>query len=245
MTVISSAGLGQIQANYQRVLERIHTAAKRSGRDPDLVQLVVVTKTYPVVAIREVLAAGGRNLGENYAEEAEAKILELADEADIHWHMIGHVQSRKARLVSQYFSCLHSLDSAKLARRLGAFCGEFGRRLPVFIEINVSGEASKSGLPAWEEENWTQLLPVIQEMVETPNLSIIGLMTMPPFSSEPEHSRPYYEKLIRLRDFLAAEFTHLDWAELSMGMSSDFEIAVENGATWVRIGQAILGPRES
>jgi hypothetical protein len=115
----------------------------------------------------------------------------------------------------------------------------------VFIEINVSGEASKSGLPAWEEENWTQLLPVIQEMVETPNLSIIGLMTMPPFSSEPEHSRPYYEKLIRLRDFLAVEFTHLDWEELSMGMSSDFEIAVENGATWVRIGQAVLGPRES
>ncbi len=157
--------------------------------------------------------------------------------------MIGHVQSRKARPVAELFDYLHSLDSLKLARRLDASCGEFGRRLPVLLECNVSGEETKFGYPAWQEDRWDALLPEINEIASLPNLELRGLMTMAPYLDNPEQARPYFSRLRRLRDFLQSRVAGASLSELSMGMSADYQVAIEEGATWVRIGTAIFGPR--
>lgn len=235
--------LGKIPENYQRVLENIGRAAERSGRRPSDVRLVVVTKGHPIEAVRAVLEAGADCLGENYVEEAVDKILAISTEDRVEWHMIGHVQSRKASLVCEHFAWVHSLDSLKLARRLDHFAGELGRRLPVLMECNVSGEQSKYGWSAWRKEDWSKLLPEFEQIVELPNLDVRGLMTMAPFLPDPEGARPYFERLRYLQDYLADRFPETKWDHLSMGMSGDYEVAVEEGATLVRIGTAILGPR--
>jgi uncharacterized pyridoxal phosphate-containing UPF0001 family protein len=138
---------------------------------------------------------------------------------------------------------LHSLDSLKLAQRLDRFCAESGRSLTVLLEFNVSGEESKSGFPAWDEDCWTDLLPEIERILALPHLWPRGLMTMPPYFEDPEQSRPYFQKLRRLQAFLAQRLPQTDWSELSMGTSADFPVAVQEGATYVRVGQAILGLR--
>jgi len=232
-----------IQDNLQRVLERIAQAARAAGRDPDGVRLVVVTKGHPIQAVQEVIAAGARLLGENYVEEGVGKQQACGGAALVQWHMIGHVQSRKARPVCEHFDWLHSLDSLKLARRLDSVAGELGRRLPVLLECNVSGEATKFGWSAWQAETWPDLLPALAEVTALPNLSVCGLMTMAPFLEDPEQARPYFRRLRRLQEFLACRLTQVDWVELSMGMSGDFEAAIQEGATLVRIGTAIMGPR--
>jgi pyridoxal phosphate enzyme (YggS family) len=181
-------------------------------------------------------------LGENYAEEAVTKISSLAEIA-VEWHMIGHVQSRKADLVAGHFSMLHSLDSLKLAGRLDRFCAGLDRILPVLLEFNVSGEESKFGFPAWDEQHWSDLVPEVESLLQFPNLRIRGLMTMPPFFNEPEQTRPYFKRLRRLQEFLRQRFPQTDWKELSMGTSMDFISAVQEGASLVRVGQAILGAR--
>jgi len=235
--------VSSIRERHQRVLGQIAAAAAGSGRDPQAVRLVVVTKAQPLVVVQAAIAAGIFVLGENYAEEAVEKISALKSESGVEWHMIGHVQSRKADLVAGHFTMLHSLDSLKLAARLDRFCETDGKTLPALLEFNVGGEESKYGWPAWDETRWADLLPEIGQMLQFPHLSVHGLMTMPPYFEQAKLSRPYFQRLRRLRDYLDKQFPEADWRELSMGTSADFATAVQEGATYIRIGQAILGSR--
>lgn len=176
------------------------------------------------------------------------KLQSLHEFSAVEWHMIGHVQSRKAQLVAENFTLLHSLDSLKLARRLDRFCGEAGRTLRTFIEFNVGGEESKSGWAAWDESLWPALLDELAAVIALPNLQVRGLMAMPPLGETAEFSRPYFQKLKRLQNYLTSQFPHADnsadFSELSMGTSTDFKVAVQEGATLVRVGTAIVGPRQ-
>ena len=239
-----NATVVSIRENYLRVLDQIADAARRSGRDPQQVRLVVVTKTQPLETVQAAIEAGVHILGENYPEEGVMKIQSLPAQTGVEWHMIGHVQSRKARLVADHFALLHSLDSLKLARRLDRFAEEAGRTLPVLLELNVGGEESKSGWDASTDAQWEAVLPEIAGLLELPHLRIQGLMTMPPLGMDPDDSRKYFQRLRLLRDRLASQFPQVDWHELSMGTSSDFQVAVEEGATLVRVGTAIVGARQ-
>ena len=232
-----------IRENYEAAQATIAEAAQKVGRDPAGIKLLVVTKRQPLNVVRSAIEAGIRLVGENYPEEAVSKQQSLSDESTVEWHMIGHVQSRKARLVAEHFALLHSLDSLKLARRLDRFCGEIGRRLPVLLQFNVGGEDSKYGWRAADESAWAKLLPDVANILVLENLDVRGLMTMPPYFDDAELARPYFVRLRRLRDFLAARHPDHKWDQLSMGTSGDFHIAVEEGATIVRLGQVILGPR--
>ncbi len=232
-----------IRERYERVCDAISAAARKSGRDDGAVRLVVVTKLQPVETVRAAIEAGVRILGENYAEEAADKIQKLGPQSGVEWHMIGHVQSRKALLVAQHFTLVHSLDSLHLAQRLDRAAAQVGRRIPVLLEFNVGGEASKHGWQAAEEATWPALFPEVNSVAALPKLRVRGLMTMPPLSTDPEAARAYFRKLRRLQDLLARRAPQAEWEELSMGTSADFEVAIEEGATLVRIGQAILGPR--
>ncbi len=232
-----------IRERYLHILDRISEAAAGAGRKLEGVRLVVVSKSQPLEVIRAAIAAGVSTFGENYAEEALGKIAAL-QETEVEWHMIGHVQSRKADMIAGHFTMLHSLDSSKLAILLDRFCGDLKRTLPVLLEVNVSGEESKFGFPAWEEKRWSDLEPDIEKILALPHLSVQGLMTMPPFFDDPEQTRPYFQRLRRLQEHLAAHFPHAQWRELSMGTSVDFVAAVQEGATYVRVGTAILGPRK-
>lgn len=235
--------VASIRERYLNTLDLISSAAKKAGRDPESVKLVVVTKSQPVEIVRAALEAGAKILGENYAEEGVTKLQSLREFSAVEWHMIGHVQSRKAQLVAANFNLMHSLDSLKLAKRLDRFSAEAGRRLPVLLEFNVGGEDSKGGWSAWDEARWSELLADVSEVLALPNLQVRGLMTMPPLGSTAEFSRPFFQRLRRLQEFLAAQFSQADFSELSMGTSSDFETAVEEGATFVRVGTAIVGAR--
>ena len=232
-----------IRERYYYTLEQIATAAKKSGRNPDQVKLVVVTKSQPVEVARAAIEAGVRILGENYPEEGVTKIQSLPYQSGVEWHMIGHVQSRKARLVAEHFELLHSLDSLKLAQRLDRFAGEYGRVMPVLLEFNVGGEETKSGWDASNRSHWEELHSDISAILGLPNLRVHGLMTMPPLDTDPEESRRFFQSLRLLRDHLASTFPQVDWRELSMGTSGDYSIAVEEGATLVRVGTAIVGAR--
>ena len=236
--------VSSVRENYEYTLDQIADAAGKSNRDPNEIRLVVVTKSRPVEVVQAAIEAGVQILGENYPEEGVMKIQSLAEQSGVEWHMIGHVQSRKARLVADHFALLHSLDSLKLARRLNRFAGEGNRILPVLLEFNVGGEESKSGWNAMHESQWNPLLPDISSILDLPNLRIHGLMTMPPLGTEPEDSRHYFQHLRRLRDRLSTQFPKTDWHELSMGTSADYAVAVEEGATLVRVGTAIVGARK-
>ena len=235
--------ISAIRKRITQVHEQIAAAAIRSGRAPEAVQLVTVTKSQPVDVVRAVIAAGAMILGENYAEEAVTKMTELTG-TTADWHMIGHVQSRKAGLVADNFKMVQSLDSVKLAVKLDRVCSERKGILPVLLEINTSGEADKFGLPAWDEEQWMHLEPVVEEIVGLTHIQVHGLMTMPPFTSDPEQARSYFQRLRRLQAYFFRLFPQTDWSELSMGTSGDFVVAVEEGATFVRVGRTILGERQ-
>ena len=235
--------VSSIRERYLGTLDRISTAAKRSGRSPEAVKLVVVTKAQPVETARAAIEAGCLILGENYAEEGVTKIQSLANFSAVEWHMIGHVQSRKAQMVAGNFNFMHSLDSLKLAKRLDRFCGEARRTLPILLEFNLGGEESKGGWEASDESRWTELPGEVSEIFSLPNLQVRGLMTMPPLGEDADASRPYFVKLRRLREFLVSQFPQVDLTELSMGTSFDYEVAVEEGATYVRVGTAIVGAR--
>jgi pyridoxal phosphate enzyme (YggS family) len=233
----------QIRERFENTLETIAAAARASGRDPESVRLVVVTKAKPLEVVQAAVEAGAHLLGENYPEESVSKISSFGPESGVEWHMIGHVQSRKARLVIEHFDLLQSLDSLKLAKRLDRMAKEAGRVLPVMLEFNVGGEESKYGWPAESEKDWPALYPVLESIMELENLQIRGLMTMPPLETDPEDARIYFRTLRLLRDHLAIRYPQADWHELSMGTSADYEVAVQEGATLVRIGTAILGSR--
>ena len=185
-----------------------------------------------------------RYLGENYVEEALPKINTISEmNIDVEWHMIGHVQSRKALFVCKHFDYLHSLDSVKLANKLNKFAELQKKRMPVLLEINTSGEMNKSGFPVLDTGSWDYLYPKIQQIIDLPYLDIKGLMTIPPLFEDQEKSRPYFIIMRKLQDYFDTQFPRINWSELSMGMSADYRVAIQEGATWVRIGQAILGPR--
>ncbi|MBN2305217.1 MAG: YggS family pyridoxal phosphate-dependent enzyme [Anaerolineae bacterium] len=226
----------------------IEQACQRAGRSPDEVTLVAVSKTHSVDEIAQAAAAGVRHFGENRIEEALEKIPKLAGQS-LHWHMIGHVQSRKARYLTDGFDLLHSLDSVKLAERLSRMFGEQGNALDVLLEMNVSGEASKYG---WNAHRWQTdaalrqtLWDEIACILALPGLNVRGLMTMAPIVDDPEQARPVFMALRELRDALVEDFPAVAWADLSMGMTDDYPVAIEEGATLVRIGRAIFGPRGS
>lgn len=229
--------MGRVAENLAGVRARIVTAAKRAGRDPETVQLVAVSKHQPVEAIREAMVAGQLVFGENYLQEAEGKIGQLGTGAA--WHCIGHVQSNKARLAAELFQCVETVDRLKLAAGLDRRLAELGRRMDVLVQVNVGGEAQKSGVPPAEAASLCEALR------QFPTLRLRGLMTMPPWQEDPEASRPYFRQLRLLAEELAAAGLlgmHGPVA-LSMGMSADFEVAIAEGATLVRVGTALFGER--
>ncbi|MCZ2126952.1 MAG: YggS family pyridoxal phosphate-dependent enzyme [Anaerolineales bacterium] len=232
-----------IRERYLSALDKIAVAAKKSGRGAEAVKLVVVTKLHSVETVRAAIEAGVSILGENYAEEGVTKIQLLENCSSVEWHMIGHVQSRKAPLVANYFDWMHSLDSLKLAKRLDRFCAEAKKTLPVLLEFNVGGEESKGGWEAADETRWENLLADVSEIAALPNLSVRGLMCMPPLGADAEFARPYFQRLRNLRDYLTKQLPQTDFSELSMGTSADYEAAAEEGSTFVRIGTAIVGQR--
>jgi PLP dependent protein len=227
------------EVNLQGVRERIEQAARRAGRDPDEIKLVAVSKTHSVTAIRQAISAGIEIFGENKVQEAETKIEELGRDA-AEWRLIGHLQSNKARKAVELFDVIESLDSVDLAKRLERICIEAGRsELPVFVEVDLAGEATKTGIA---EGRLHELVRILTHCV---CLRLDGLMVLPPFSEDPEGTRPYFRRLREIRDKLLADGAFGSGAgELSMGMSHDFEAAIEEGSTVVRIGTAIFGSRE-
>lgn len=237
--------VASIREKYLDILDQIASAARKSGREPAEVRLVVVTKSQPIEVVQAAIEAGVHLLGENYPEEGVMKIQSLAGQSGVEWHMIGHVQSRKARLVVDHFALLHSLDSLKLARRLDRLAAEQNHILPVLLEFNVGGEESKGGWDAADEAGWHALLPDVSGILDLSHLRVRGLMTMPPLETDPEDARRFFQHLRRLRDHLASRFPDTDWQELSMGTSADYRVAVEEGATLVRVGTAIVGARQS
>ncbi len=235
--------LDRITKNLRTVRSGILAACQRAGRPGDSVALVTVTKGQPVEVIEAALQAGAEWLGENYPEETLPKILAIGERYPVAWHMIGHLQSRKARIVAKHFHMLESLDGMDLAILLNRVAEEQNRRLPVLLEINVSGEASKGGWQGWVEDQWEALAESLGPVVKLDHLEIRGLMTMPPYEEDPEKVRPYFRRLARLRNFLGRCFPQCEWTQLSMGTSVDYPTAIEEGATIVRIGTAIVGPR--
>ena len=235
--------MSMIHERYFQTLERIEQATQAAGRQSGAVRLIVVTKTHPLEHVLAALEAGARDLGENYAEEGAAKIAAIGPVTGLRWHMIGHVQSRKANLVAAHFNVAHTIDSLKLATRLDRFAADAGARLPVLLEVNLSGEESKFGYAAQDSARWDALRPEFEQIAALPNLEIRGLMTMPPYADHPEASRPFFRQMRSLQDFLVKKLSLVSWRELSMGTSLDFAIAVEEGATLVRVGTAILGAR--
>lgn len=233
-----------IAENFDTVSGKLEEAAINTGRTAEQIRLIVVTKGHPIEIVQRAITAGAKYLGENYVEESLPKIASVEEDRDIQWHMIGHVQSRKARKVCEYFDWVQSVDSLKLATRLNRFASEMGKNLPILLECNVSGEETKYGWPAWNDIEWSNLAKEISQILAMRYLTVQGLMTMPPLFADPEQARPYFIRLRNLRDYFANQFPENDWRELSMGMSADYEVAVQEGATIVRIGTAILGRRK-
>lgn len=239
-----------IAQNLEAVQERIYQAATRAGRSVDEVTLIAVSKTMPAEAVVQAMQAGMFHFGENRLEEVGHKMEEVAQLTgqSPHWHMIGHIQSRKAKEVAQAgFAMVHSVDNLKLAKRLDQFGGEAGQRVSVLLEINLSGEASKSGwqLRDWgrDEEVRAQFWQDVEIILALPHLHIEGLMTMAPYEANPEETRPVFRNMVVLQEYLKQSFAQAEWTHLSMGMTNDFEVAIEEGATLVRIGRAIFGER--
>jgi PLP dependent protein len=233
----------EIRANLDAVLDRVEQSARIARRNASEINLVVVTKAQPLEVTRAAILAGAKILGENYPEEALPKMEALEEVKSAQWHMIGHLQSRKAKIVAERFDMLHSLDSIKLAEKMERHLAEKSRQMPVLLEVNVGEEETKYGWPAGNEEQWQEFAQVVEHIRQLPHLQIAGLMTMPPLYEDPELSRPYFKQMRSLQSFLKDQFPEEHFGELSMGTSADFEIAIEEGATYIRIGQAIVGPR--
>ena len=237
-----------IEANVARVRRRIDAACQKVGRDPAEVTLLAVSKMQPPEAVQEAAVAGLQHFGENRVEEAVSKIPQVKRcvAEPLTWHMVGHIQSRKARQIPGLFHMVHAVDRVKLARRLSSLVSAGGGSLDVLLEVNVSGEASKSGLAAagWQRDAGlrAELWRDIESILGLPDLQVLGLMTMAPIVRDAEETRPVFSQLAALRDALATDLG-VSLPELSMGMTDDYPVAVEEGATIVRIGRAIFGPR--
>ena len=243
MKSVSPELISVISQRLNQVNEAINVACARVRRNPNEVTLVTVSKRQPVELIRAAYACGLRCFGENYAEEAVAKMDALADLKDIQWEMVGHIQSRKAKLIASRVVRVHSLERGKIARLLDQFRDPELPPLQVLMEINISGEASKEGIPGDDPARWSEILPLVDEVLTYPRLKLIGLMTMPPLQVEMEANRAYFRRMRELQDYINAQRPDLNLHELSMGTSTDFPVAIEEGATIIRLGEAILGPR--
>jgi len=221
--------------NLAAIQQRIQAACSRAGRDPQSVMLLAVSKTKPVEIVEEAVRCGQIFFGENKVQEAKAKIPLAPGRA--HWHFIGHLQSNKARDAVELFEMIQGVDSLDLAREISKRCGQAAKEMPILLEVNVAGESSKFG---YQPE---RLLAELKELSSLPRLQIQGLMTIPPFAANPEKSRPHFGRLRELKsrceELLGSPLSHL-----SMGMSGDFEIAIEEGASIVRVGTALFGPRK-
>ena len=226
--------------NIAEVRQRIAAATQRAGRNPNEISLIAVSKTFPSGHIREAYNAGVRLFGENRVQEFAGKIAELGDLKDAEWHLIGHLQTNKAAKAAELFSTVDSVDSLRLAQKLNSAAESLGKRLPILIEINIGGEAAKSGITPESKELEELLLAAPQ----LEHLEFRGLMAIPPFADDPRQSRPHFRKLRELRDQIAArKLRVISMKVLSMGMSHDFEVAIEEGSTCVRVGTAIFGAR--
>ncbi len=228
-----------IKERLKIIRDRIEEAKIRSGREKEDIKLLAVTKTVTPERIVEAVEAGQSLFGENYVQEAKEKIDQLKESGfNLEWHFIGHLQRNKVKYIIGYFSCIETLDSIKLAKEINKHAQKHGICLPCFIQINISGEETKFGIAPKELERF------LDELSDFKNITITGLMTLPPFSLDPEQVRPYFIQLRELRDkFYKTHPVANKMIELSMGMTNDFEIAIEEGATIVRIGTAIFGPR--
>ena len=228
----------QLLTRLTAIRSRITTAAKRCGRPAEEVRLIAISKTHPASVIKRVIEFGAVDIGENRVQEAEEKIVELGRDA-ARWHLVGHLQTNKVRRAVNLFDVIHSMDSLDLARRIDRLCAEEGReRLAVLIQVDLGHEETKSGI---DESELTHL---VDSLGPLSRLELTGLMTLPPFFDDPEQSRPYFRRLRELRDGLAARGAFASGkGELSMGMTNDFEVAIEEGATMVRVGTAIFGER--
>lgn len=223
-----------VAANLAAVKQRVNDAALRSGRSPDDVELMVVSKTWSAERVGEVVAAGHRTFGENRVQEAEEKIPLLPD--NLHWHLIGHLQRNKVRKALPLFQTIHSIDSLKLARYTSNIAAELGKNPDVYLQVDLAGEESKNG---YEPD---KLRHELDELLELDHLSLVGLMCIPPVSARPEDARPWFVQLRELRDELETR-SGAQLPGLSMGMSGDYEVAIEEGSTIVRVGSAVFGSR--
>ena len=220
------------------VRARVNAAVQRSGREPDAVRLIAISKTHPATVIKQLCQLGATDFGENRVQEAEGKIAEIGREK-VRWHLVGHLQANKARRAVNLFDVIHSLDTLDLAQRLDRLCAEEGRQsLPVLIQVDLGHEETKSGIDE------SELTHMVESLGPLTRVKLIGLMTLPPFFDDPEQSRPFFRRLRELRDELNQRGVFGERiGELSMGMTHDFEVAIEEGATMVRIGTAIFGER--
>jgi pyridoxal phosphate enzyme (YggS family) len=225
-----------VAGNYRAIRQRITDAACRAGHDPARVRLLGAAKSQPVERLREAISAGLGLVGENYVQEAREKRRGISD--SVEWHMIGHLQRNKAKIAVELFDVIQSLDNLVLARELSKEGVKQNKIVRVFVEVNVAGEASKSGIPQGQVED------LLRAAAELANLKVEGLMAVPPFREDPEQVRPYFRRLRELRERLRELLlANVDLKELSMGMTHDYAVAVEEGATIVRIGTALFGPR--
>jgi pyridoxal phosphate enzyme (YggS family) len=228
--------MNSITDNFLRVKERMAEAAIRCGRAPHSVKLVGVTKNVDVRRIEEAVSAGLEILGENYVQEARKKIEQVTEE--VSWHFIGRLQTNKAKYAVKLFDLIQTVDSIKLADELNRRAQRLGRVIPIIIQVNLAGEASKGGVQPLE------CISLIRRISELSYLQIDGLMTMPPFFNQPERARPYFRQLREMSlEIAKAQLSGVEIKELSMGMSGDFEVAIEEGATLIRVGTAIFGER--
>ncbi len=227
-----------VAANIARVRNAIADAASRSGRAASDVRLMAVTKTVDDERIMEAIAAGVDMIGESYVQEAKRKIEKMGRRLE--WHMIGYLQGNKAKYAARLFDMIHSVDRIELARELDRRAKAVGNVMKILIEVNISGEGTKSGVP------YRDAMQLIRDVASLNNLSVQGLMTMPPWFDDPEDARPYFVALRELRDRVIDEnLNRIEMRELSMGMSGDYGVAVEEGATIVRVGRTIFGERPS
>lgn len=232
----------KIKENIEKVQTRIHQAAARSGRDESEISLVAVTKQKSAAIVKLLAESGIRKIGESYLQEAEFKI-DLLENLGIEWHMIGNIQRGKEKHIVHRFQVVHSVGSKATAKALNKFAAQIEMNLPVYLELNVSGESTKQGWIADEKDKLGELVPVFEEILDYPALNVLGLMTMAPYSDDPEDARPYFARMRKIRDRLQKEIPNSSVTNLSMGMSGDFEVAIEEGATVLRIGSALVGPR--
>jgi pyridoxal phosphate enzyme (YggS family) len=229
-----------VAENIAQIRQRIAAAAGRAHRNPTDITLMGVSKTFPVTSIREAYAAGLRAFGENRVQEFAGKAAAVRDLPDAKWHLIGHLQTNKAGRAVELFDAVDSVDSVRMAEKLNAIAQSAGKILNVLIEVNVGGEAAKSGVAPDSDE----LERILQGAARWGSLKIQGLMTVPPYSEDPQGSRPYFQQLREMRGRLAARaLPEVGMGTLSMGMSHDFEVAIEEGATCLRVGTAIFGER--